>query len=124
MYVKTWPHRTVGEGPVADLGDAVLDDDIDDLIREIRASGDFCIGAACYPEVHPESTVQAEDLRWLREKVEAGADFLTTQMFFDNNLLYNFLYKLREKGVDRETAESVLNPDPKRKKRNGRRLGL
>ncbi len=70
-----------------------------DLIREIRENGDFCIGAACYPEVHPESTTQEEDLHYLREKVEAGADFLTTQMFFDNNLLYNFLYKLREKGV-------------------------
>jgi len=79
-----------------------------DLIREIRASGDFCIGAACYPEVHPESTVQAEDLRWLREKVEAGADFLTTQMFFDNNLLYNFLYKLREKGVTVPVVPGIM----------------
>ena len=70
-----------------------------DLIREIRASGDFCIGAACYPEVHPESTNQAEDLCRLKEKIEAGADFLTTQMFFDNNVLYNFLYKLREAGI-------------------------
>ena len=70
-----------------------------DLIREIRASGDFCIGAACYPEVHPESANQTEDIRYLSEKVEAGAEFLTTQMFFDNNLLYNFLYKLREAGV-------------------------
>ncbi len=70
-----------------------------DLIREIRSRGDFCIGAACYPEVHPESASQKEDIRYLREKVEAGADFLTTQMFFDNNLLYNFLYKLREAGV-------------------------
>ncbi len=70
-----------------------------DLIREIKAAGDFCIGAACYPEVHPESPDQRDDIRHLREKVEAGADFLTTQMFFDNNLLYNFLYKLREAGV-------------------------
>lgn len=79
-----------------------------DLIREIRASGDFCIGAACYPEVHPESTVQAEDLRWLKEKVEAGADFLTTQMFFDNNLLYNFLYKLREAGVTAPVVPGIM----------------
>ncbi len=70
-----------------------------DLIREIRASGDFCVGAACYPEVHPESASQAEDLRRLREKVEAGADFLTTQMFFDNDVFYNFMYKLREAGI-------------------------
>ncbi len=71
-----------------------------ELIRELKESGeDFCIGGACYPEVHPESACQAEDIRHLKEKVEAGCEFLTTQMFFDNNLLYNFLYKLREQGV-------------------------
>ncbi|MGM9624374.1 MAG: methylenetetrahydrofolate reductase [NAD(P)H] [Eubacteriales bacterium] len=71
-----------------------------DLIRDIRASGaDFCIGGACYPEIHPESANQAEDIRHLKEKVDAGCSFLTTQMFFDNNLLYNFLYKIREAGI-------------------------
>ncbi len=71
-----------------------------DLIAELKASGvDFCIGGACYPEVHPESVSQKEDIRYLKEKVEAGCDFLTTQMFFDNNLLYNFLYKIREAGI-------------------------
>ncbi|MBR4459324.1 MAG: methylenetetrahydrofolate reductase [Clostridia bacterium] len=79
--------------------DAAVYPHASDLIREIRAFGGFCIGAACYPEVHPESANQAEDIRRLRDKVEAGADFLTTQMFFDNNLLYSFLYKLREAGV-------------------------
>ena len=64
-----------------------------DLIRDIKESGaDFCIGGACYPEIHPESADQ-------KEKVDAGCDFLTTQMFFDNNLLYNFLYKIREAGI-------------------------
>ena len=71
-----------------------------DLIRDIRESGaDFCIGGACYPEVHPESANQKEDIRYLKEKVDAGCSFLTTQMFFDNNLLYNFLYKIREAGI-------------------------
>ena len=71
-----------------------------DLIRELKASdADFCIGGACYPEVHPESPNQAEDILHLKEKVEAGCEFLTTQMFFDNNLLYNFLYKIREQGI-------------------------
>ena len=71
-----------------------------DLIRDIKESGnDFCIGGACYPEIHPESANQAEDIKYLKEKVEAGCSFLTTQMFFDNNLLYNFLYKIREAGI-------------------------
>ena len=71
-----------------------------DLIRELREqNADFSIGCACYPEVHPESDTQKEDIRHLREKVEAGCDFMTTQMFFDNNLLYNFLYKIREAGI-------------------------
>ena len=71
-----------------------------DLVRELRESGaDFCIGGACYPEIHPESTSQKDDIKHLKEKVDAGCDFLTTQMFFDNNLLYNFLYKIREAGI-------------------------
>ena len=71
-----------------------------DLIRELKESGaDFCIGGACYPEIHPESTNQSEDIKYLKEKVDAGCEFLTTQMFFDNNLLYNFLYKIREAGI-------------------------
>jgi methylenetetrahydrofolate reductase (NADPH) len=71
-----------------------------DLIRELRESNpDFCIGGACYPEIHPESLNQKDDIKRLKEKVDAGCDFLTTQMFFDNNLLYNFLYKIREAGI-------------------------
>ncbi len=71
-----------------------------ELVRELKESGaDFCIGGACYPEVHPESADQREDIRYLKEKVDAGCEFLTTQMFFDNNLYYNFLYKIREAGI-------------------------
>ena len=80
-----------------------------DLVRELRESGaDFCIGGACYPEVHPESATQAEDIRYLREKVDAGCDFLTTQMFFDNNLLYNFLYKIREAGITVPVVPGIM----------------
>lgn len=71
-----------------------------ELVRELKESPyDFCIGGACYPEIHPESLNQKDDILRLKEKVEAGCDFLTTQMFFDNNLLYNFLYKIREAGI-------------------------
>ena len=71
-----------------------------DLIYELKSiDPDFCIGGACYPEIHPESSNQKEDIKRLKEKIDAGCDFLTTQMFFDNNLLYNFLYKIREAGV-------------------------
>jgi len=70
-----------------------------DLVREIRGAGEFCIGCAAYPEGHPESPSQKEDIRYLAQKVAAGCDFLTTQMFFDNNILYNFLYKVRDAGI-------------------------
>lgn len=70
-----------------------------ELISEIKSVGDFCIGAACYPEGHVESVNKSADIRHLKEKVEAGCDFVTTQMFFDNNILYNYLYRIREQGI-------------------------
>ena len=70
-----------------------------ELIDFIHQQGDFCVGAACYPEGHPESGSRAKDMDYLRRKVDAGVDFLTTQMFFDNSIHYNFLYRIREKGI-------------------------
>ena len=70
-----------------------------ELVLDIKKAGDFCIGGACYPEKHPESSSQEEDIMHLKEKVEAGCDFLTTQMFFENNLLYNFIDKLEKHGI-------------------------
>lgn len=71
-----------------------------ELVQELKASGDgFCIGGACYPEIHPESIDRLDDIKHLKEKADAGCEFFTTQMFFDNNLLYNFLYRIREAGI-------------------------
>ena len=80
-----------------------------DLIKELKLiNPEFCIGGACYPEIHPESANQKEDIKRLKEKVEAGCDFLTTQMFFDNNLLYNFLYKIREAGITVPVVPGIM----------------
>lgn len=70
-----------------------------DLAKEISDFGGFCIGGACYPEGHPDSANSNEDIDNLKKKIDAGCQYLTTQMFFDNNILYKFLYKAREKGI-------------------------
>ena len=80
-----------------------------DLIRDLKSfDTDFCIGGACYPEMHPESRCQEEDIQHLKEKVDAGCEFLTTQMFFDNTLLYNFLNKLRSTGVNVPVVAGIM----------------
>lgn len=78
------------------------------LIRDIKSMGDFCIGGACYPESHVESATSAEDIKYLKEKVDTGCDFLTTQMFFDNNILYSFLYKIREAGITVPVVAGIM----------------
>ena len=79
-----------------------------ELIREIKEQGDFCIGGACYPEGHPEAYNMNEDLGYLKEKVEAGCDYLTTQMFFDNNIYYNFMYKALKKGINVPVVAGIM----------------
>ena len=79
-----------------------------ELIADIKAQGDFCIGGACYPEGHPEAQTIYEDLDHLKEKVDAGCEFLTTQMFFDNNILYNFMYKALKKGIDVPIVAGIM----------------
>ena len=79
-----------------------------ELIADIKAQGDFCIGGACYPEGHPEAETIYKDLDHLKEKVDAGCEFLTTQMFFDNNILYNFMYKALKRGIDVPVVAGIM----------------
>ena len=79
-----------------------------ELIEYIKLNYDFCVGAACYPEVHPESKNQNEDINYLKLKQDMGADFLTTQMFFDNSIFYNFMYKLRSAGVSIPVVAGIM----------------
>ena len=72
-----------------------------ELVRDIKAfDPDFCVAGACYPETHPDASSRKEDIRRLKEKVDAGLDFLVTQMFFDNPVFYSYMYHLREAGIN------------------------
>lgn len=79
-----------------------------ELIAEIKETGDFCIGGACYPEGHPEAKNMEEDLTYLKEKTDAGCDYLTTQMFFDNHIYYNFMYKALKKNIDVPIVAGIM----------------
>ncbi|MBR5421116.1 MAG: methylenetetrahydrofolate reductase [Lachnospiraceae bacterium] len=79
-----------------------------ELIPVIRKYGDFCIGGACYPEKHPEAASMKADIENMKKKVDAGCEFLTTQMFFDNNIFYNYLYRLREAGVTVPVVAGIM----------------
>lgn len=79
-----------------------------ELTAQIKDFGGFSIGAACYPESHPESDNSFDDIKHLKEKVDAGADFLVTQMFFDNDVLYNFMYRIREAGINVPVVPGIM----------------
>ena len=79
-----------------------------ELVEFIHQQGDFCVGAACYPEGHPESGGRRADIDYLKRKVDAGVDFLTTQMFFDNGILYNFLYRALRAGIEVPVCAGVM----------------
>ena len=79
-----------------------------ELVRELSDAGDFCIGGACYPEMHPESKSREEDISYLKEKADAGCSFLTTQMFFDNSLFYSFLERAKAAGIDIPIIPGVM----------------
>jgi methylenetetrahydrofolate reductase (NADPH) len=79
-----------------------------DLMKEIQSAGDFCIGGACYPEGHPESESLEKDIESLKIKMDYGCSFLTTQIFFDNNILYNFLYRLLRYKIDVPVIAGIM----------------
>lgn len=79
-----------------------------EIIADIKSLGDFCVGGACYPEGHVESKNLTEDIMNLKIKTDAGCDFLTTQMFFDNNIMYNFLYRIREAGITVPVVAGIM----------------
>ena len=79
-----------------------------DLIEEIDRFGGFCVGGACYPEGHIECAHKEDDIDFLKRKVDCGCDFLTTQMFFDNNIYYRFLYKALAKGIDVPVTAGIM----------------
>ena len=79
-----------------------------ELIADIKAQGDFCIGGACYPEGHPEADTIFEDLDHLKEKVDAGCEFLTTQLFVDHHILYTFRYKALSRGIDVPVVAGIM----------------
>lgn len=78
-----------------------------DLVRELRALG-FCVGGACYPEGHPEAETREADIEHIKLKVDSGCEFLITQLFFDNNILYNFMYLLQSKGVNVPVIAGIM----------------
>ncbi|MBQ4347898.1 MAG: methylenetetrahydrofolate reductase [Firmicutes bacterium] len=79
-----------------------------ELIARIKEAGDFCVGGACYPEGHVEAASFREDLNFLKLKASFGCDFFTSQMFFDNNIFYRFLYRLRDMGVKTPVFAGIM----------------
>lgn len=79
-----------------------------DLMRFVKEQGDFCVGGAAYPEGHPESGSLEQDIENTKYKVEAGVDFLVTQMFFDNTILYNYMFRLLRAGINVPVVPGIM----------------
>ncbi len=96
-----------GDKPLEGEAESVFPHAVD-LIRYVKQHSNLCVGGACYPEGHPESVCKETDIDFIKEKVDAGCDFLTTQMFLDNNVFYNFLYRVRARGVQVPILAGVM----------------
>lgn len=96
-FPENWPSTDPGEYRYAS-----------ELTEAILQSGDFCVGGACYPEGHTEAKSLQSDIEYLKVKVDSGCSFLTTQMFFDNNILYNFMFRMLKNGVDVPVVAGIM----------------
>lgn len=79
-----------------------------DLAAFIKRQGDFCVGGAAYPEGHPEAGALDKDIENTKYKIDAGVDFLVTQMIFDNNVLYNYMFRLLSAGIDVPVVPGIM----------------
>lgn len=79
-----------------------------DLVRELRQLGDFCIGGACYPQGHPEAASLEQDIDFIKQRVDAGCEFLITQMTFDNDEIYSYMYRLLSKGINVPVIPGIM----------------
>ncbi|QOX64570.1 methylenetetrahydrofolate reductase [NAD(P)H] [Anoxybacterium hadale] len=96
------------EDPDFEFPDPLHYEHASDLIRQVKAEGDFCIGAACYPEGHVDCENKVQDVKYLRDKVSMGADFLISQLFFDNELFYRFMEEIDLAGIDVPVSAGIL----------------
>ena len=112
-----------GDVPVNYKGEIFTDfSHSSELVEFIKQNGDFCIGGACYPEIHPDSDGRAQDIEGLKKKVMAGCEYLTTQMFFDNNIFFNFMYRLREAGIMVPVIPGIMPVTNRRQIKNAIKL--
>lgn len=98
----------IPEDPDFDFPNPLQYEHASELIREVRAERDFCIGAACYPEGHVDCESKIQDIKYLREKAAMGADFLITQLFFDNELFYRFMEEIDLAGINLPVSAGIL----------------
>ncbi|MBR0600415.1 methylenetetrahydrofolate reductase [NAD(P)H] [Sinanaerobacter chloroacetimidivorans] len=98
----------IPEDPDFDFPNPLQYEHASDLIKEVKAEGDFSIGAACYPEGHVDCESKVKDVKYLKQKVEMGAEFLITQLFFDNELFYRFMDEIDLAGINLPVSAGIL----------------
>ncbi len=96
------------EDPDFDFPNPLQYEHASDLIKEVTAEGNFCIGAACYPEGHVDCESKVRDIKYLKKKVDMGADFLISQLFFDNELFYRFMEEIDIAGVNVPVSAGIM----------------